>query len=114
MRSREAILTKLGVDITNIEDTLPPSASDMFPKHKELYDKFLSRVRLSYGLESKKPDDRSDDRTIQVKQNFCLQEVFEMWSNYRNDCFGGVLFRELDDEDVKLLLSAWTIQYSGE
>lgn len=111
MQSREAVLTKLGVDFTNIEDTLPPSASDMFPKHKAKYEKFLAWVRLSYGVESKK----SDDRTIQVKQNFCLRDVFEMWSKYPNECFGGILFRDFEDnEDVKHLLSAWTIEYSGE
>lgn len=113
MRLRESVLTKLGVDVTNIEETLPASASDMFPTHKALYEKLVARTLLMFQVENKKSDRRS--RTIKVPQNFSLQDCFKKWSRKPEESFASILFRDFDDnEDVKQLLSAWTIEYSGE
>jgi hypothetical protein len=116
---RESVLTKLGVDVTNIEETLPASASDMFPTHKALYEKLVARTLLMFQVENKKSDRRS--RTIKVPQNFSLQDCFMKWSRIKErsrkseESFASILFRDFEDnEDVKQLLSAWTIEYSGE
>jgi len=112
LEDREEILKKLGVDRTDPNNWLPPSAAIMFPKNKARYERFLNRIHQRFELEGSK----SSSRTIHVQQGFCLQERFETWFAAKGRrVFASILFRDLiAGEDVKQLLSAWTIKYEGK
>lgn len=97
--------------MTNIEDWVPPSADEMFTKHKERYNDFFAFIHHILRLEGKK----TTKRLIRVKPGFCLQECFEEWSNDPEEHFAGILFRDFENEDdARQLLSVWMIEYSGK
>ena len=116
LKAREEIMEKLGVDLTDPNNSLPPSAEVLFPKNKKMYERFWARIRARLTINPRK----SDTRCIRVKQGFRLQELFEEW--YENSLeanrkgeFATILFRDFENRfDVEKLLSRWTITCAGE
>lgn len=64
-----------------------------------------------------KKDDERDERTFEVKHDFCLQEVFDEWSTVKSPKFFPFtfLFKEkMTNADQKKLLSRPKVDFAGK
>ena len=111
-------MQRLGVDPADLQRTRLPPKENMFRTYKKNYNDFWKRIHRRFDINLFKPDGSAkppESRTIQVKQDFDVQEFFEEYSSFEaENTFASILFKDLVDESsVTHLLSRWKIEFEG-